>query len=263
MAYTYSPSGIEYAECDDSPKETWSETGLKATVELLTPWALRYALCEDIFGGNPLVYPPAPWSRAFAKEASCVPFGDGIPSADKKYNDYHKALVTVTFSFDSKGPQTTELISESLEPTAEFLTLDAKDLRWGSQGGDEMGDGDGPGVLLRGFNWVYTQHMVMNVPAAILTLASCCNAASVYARLLGLTFPAQTLLYQPPTLERKITVQQIEAWKITHRFSYKPNGWNKFWNPKTQSWSYVYHKDSSSPLIPYPPANFNPIFAVS
>jgi hypothetical protein len=261
MAHNYSPSGVEYAEQDGSPQESWTDKGLRSSVKLLTPWDLRYFLVDDILGSS-LLYPPAPFSQARATEATIVPFGDGIPSANKKYHTYPQADVTITFAYDSNGPQTTDLISESLEPTAEFLTIDNKDIRWDSQSGDPVGPGDSPGLMLRGFTWVYTQHKVFNVPSIILSLGSCVNASAVVAPLLGLTFPPQTLLYQPPTLQRKITSQEIEAWSITHRFAYRPQTWNKFFNPKTGSFSFVYHKDSSSPLIPYTPASFDPIFYV-
>ena len=42
------------------------------------------------------------------------------------------------------------------------------------------------------------------------------------------TFPAETLLYNPPRLERDITTEGARAWRVTYRFTYRPEGWNKF-----------------------------------
>jgi hypothetical protein len=140
------------------------------------------------------------------------------------------ALVTINYS--TKEPE--ELIAESLEPTAEFITLDYRRFRWGAANGDPVLEGEAPGKLLHGLNLVRTYYKIANPPAAILTLPGSVNNGAYNSSLLGLTFPVETLLFQPPQLSRKIDTEGAKKWDMTLKFTFKPEGWNKFWRAKTQ-----------------------------
>lgn len=264
MGISYST--IQYSEVDGSPDENWTFNGLTATVKLLTPWYLRYALTCDILS-NRRLYPWIPGSMATAREATITPFGPGIPNADKMSFDYELALVTFKYIYDSHKPEGKdgrgEIASISLEPTAEFLTVDPTDFHWGSSTGDTLLENEAPGKIVRGIDLVYTQFEVSAIPIAILALPSCCNNTPLAIPVIGLTFAAETLLYQPPGIEKRITVDQKEKWKLTHRLSFKPTGWNKFWRAKTQQYEEMYYKGSSTPYKNYPPASFDPVVAVS
>jgi len=82
------------------------------------------------------------------------------------------------------------------------------------------------------------------------------NSAAYFSRLLGLTFPAETLLYGPPDSQRRITANASEppAWTLTHKLVYQASGWNKFWNPRTGKYDKIYRNGVE--YKNHPPASF-------
>ncbi len=56
----------------------------------------------------------------------------------------------------------------------------------------------------------------------------------------SLTFPAETLLFQPPTIQRTINAIGELTWTVRYRFTFKPNkdkggtprGWNWYFRAK-------------------------------
>jgi hypothetical protein len=84
--------------------------------------------------------------------------------------------------------------------------------------------------------------------------------------LLGITFPAQTLLFNPPTINRKITTAGAQAWTVACRFSYRASGWNKSWRAATQQWEQVYYRNpsgsgSTAPYNNFSTADFSQVLA--
>ncbi len=249
---------VDVSEMNDSPQEEWSEKGLTATVRLMVPWAYRTTLVGEIVG-NWQVYPRNPQSGARATSATVVPYPGALTGQllwTPDATTFEQALVTIKYVRDSQTPETADLISEQLSPTAEFLTLDPKDFSWDIAGKQPLKEGEAPGLLVRGLEYTVTQHKVFNIPAACLTLPGSVNAAAYFSRLLGLSFPAETLLYSPPDSQRKITANAEEppAWQLTHKLAYKPQGWNRFWNPRTGKFDKIYRKGVE--YKNHPPASF-------
>jgi len=181
---------------------------------------------------------------------------------------YEKALVTVEYARTPAENQTSpDAFSESLEPTAEFLTLDPTKFAWLKQGDPaaiyKLAENEAPGKLLRGLAYVHTRYNQTSIPADVQTLLGCINADAVIALTLGRTFEAHTLLYTPPTLIRTVNEEGIGTWTITRRFIYKPNwedgsamGWNYFWRAETQKYERIYLYNTDTPVDVYPEANF-------
>lgn len=249
------------AVCDeiaDSPREEWGEKGLVATVHLKVPWDYRTLVVGDIVG-NMQLYPRIPASMARAKTASVLPFQSGqqqmlgsyVDACDYEYAD-------ITIRYEAGGPESEELFSEELTPTAEFLTLDPKNFFWDAAKKKPLKEGEAPGKLIRGLEYTVTQYKVLALPVAILTLPGTCNASAYMARILGLTFPAETLLYNPPKCTRKISSNATDppSWTVAHSLLYKASTWNKFWNPATGSFDQIYDKNGNV-YKNHPTANFS------
>lgn len=219
------------------------ETGFSASVTLRCAWADRFLLMEDIMGN---VWPHC--NGAWANKASSQPDKSSYITVDQSC-EYIHALVTVQY-----GTKVRDLFSESLEPTAEFITLDHKGFRWG--GDDPLLEGEAPGMLQKGLNLVRTSYQLAAIPAATLTCVGCSNLAAYTSTMLGLTFGAQTLLFQPPTMNRTFKTTGTEGWTLQTKFAYKPQTWNRFFRSKTNAWESITYINGT-PYLPYPPATFS------
>jgi hypothetical protein len=194
------------------------------------------------------------------QSVSFAPFSEDVEDEDGDTTRarYSHAQLTVTYgnATFAGDPDNADapLFEETLEPWAEFLTQPAQGFKWGSTTGDALKDEEAPGKLFRGVNWVYTRPSVINIPPAVLSLCGSVNSNAIHAKSLNLDFAAETLLYNPPLLRRAVTSDGTGAWSLEYRFSYKPQGWNRFWRAKTQAWDRIYN--STGPADPYPTGDF-------
>ncbi len=255
-----------FSELWDKASESVEENGYKATMGFKCTWANRNAVLGYWLGNGGLLYPRNEASGARARSGTAVPLGaqssnvllDGGPGC---IGVWDHALVTINFAYDNVTPdqgQGGELISETLEPTAEFVSTDPIGLAW--YDGTALTKDEAPGKLIRGINYTYTRHFVTALPEPALTFFGSSNASSITAVLLGLTFGAETLLYSPPQCQRKWDqTMQTAGWSVTYRFSYKYPGWNWQWRGKTATWEQIRIRGSGVPSSwtiykQYPPA---------
>jgi hypothetical protein len=236
---------VAYAEELGSPTETRTNNGIEATRILRCDWSDRYDLEAEILAAGGEQYPFRSATGLRARSIAIRPANGEIldASGDPTMASYQQALLTVAYRTPTTGDAEEvgdALISESLEPWTEFYTLDWSKFRWGATDGPPIKENEAPGRLVRGVDYIFTRHESATIPAAAFSLIGKVNVASVTATLLGVTFGAQTLLYKPPTLQRSITTDGAEAWKIIYRFSYRPEGWNRFWRPETATFVQLY-----------------------
>lgn len=274
------PAGvtIPYEEIDGSPTEGFDEKGFRAERQLVCAWADRFDLQDQLLGaatvdqnGNTQYVSPSPYPHkpnlASALSASAEPFaGRCLPaSGDVRLASYDKALVRVQYGTrpgsitgGDGGGNGEPYIEETVEPFAEFLTYSPEGLHWGSTTGPALKDAEAPGKLIKGFNWNYTRHRVLRIPAAYWTLIGLVNNGPVTSLSLGFTFGTETLLFNPPRLGRQIasigTGTYGLAWTVSLLMSYKPDGWNKFWRGKDNGWQQIYN--AGGLVKPYTTAAF-------
>jgi hypothetical protein len=239
MALEY--SSVDCAEEFDSYKEDFSvDGGPSASVVLRCKYSDRYALADDLLSNAATPPQMAGFAKPpQARRCGIRPFtGDEVAnpfSVDGQVILYAEALVTVEYS-----TQVMDLVSESIEPTAEFLIQDYRRLRWGSAVGEPILEAEAPGRLYQSCNIVRTLYYVANVPPEVLSLVGKVNDAPWVSGLLGLTFDTETLLYQPPNVGRKIATNGSDGYTMATKFTYKPQGWNTYWRAKTQSFEQQY-----------------------
>lgn len=230
------------------------ESGMAASVMLRCNWADRHALVEDILGGG-RVYPNTGFlNPPLAASAAIKPAPTNYGVTGQSI-DYVHALVTVNYSNEVEKTGT-DLVSESLEPTIEFLTEDYRRFRWSAADGDPLLEGEAPGRQFHSLNLVRTLYNVVSMPAAVRTAIGGVNDAVYNSALLGLTWNAEELLYHPPNLSRVIKTDGIAGWTLTMKFSDKPEGWNKYWRAKTQTWEAIFLADGGGEYKSYPPKSF-------
>lgn len=253
-----------YEEVDESPVEAYTSRGFEARRILQCDWQDRLVLAGQLRGGlqagqQGYTYtPPQPYPHytpAVVADVRIEPFGAPRASGVATELNYELARLTVEYRIPERGSDEQALVSESLEAAAEFLTLPAEKFYWDSQAATPISESEAPAKLLRMLDWVYIRHQLVEVPSAVLGLVGCVNASAVTSTTLGLTFPAETLLYNPPRLQREFTTEGAKAWSATFRFTYRPDGWNKF--PRRGSGVFQNMYDAGGQVFrPYTPADF-------
>lgn len=266
---------VAFEELASSPRERFTEAGFEATRLLKCAWQDRIELCNQLLGSvqgsgpqamhvTPARYPHFP--RAQVRAVTIEPFDSAVDAhrGNEQVADYQHARLTVQYatgSYDTHqvndDPHGDTYVTESLEPTAEFVTLSPQGLFWENvpaSSGKVLAEDEAPGKIIRGMDWIYTRHLLPTVPQAAFSLIGSVNDAAVDSRTLGYRFAPGTLLYNPPTIRRVITAQAAAAWDLTYRFSYRPATWNKVWRTATGSFEPLYNEQG--PYQIYPGADF-------
>ncbi len=231
----YSPV-VTCAEELGSYKEGASRTGSpEASVDLRCLWGVRHALMTDLLA-NARVWPHGSYTRPpVAFSCAIKPFNTTTSSTGQSIN-YDDAIISVVYNHQSK-----DLVSESLEPTADFITLDHRFFRWNAANGSPLKQNESPGKLRRGLNLARTLY---NVPqpltGQLLTAVGGVNQAQYVSTLLGLTFPIGTLLFTPPNLQITVDTQGTDGYTVAMKFMYRPEGWNKYWRAESQSYQEIF-----------------------
>ena len=228
------------------------ESGIEASVTLRCAWANRHALVADVLSGTKQ-WPHGSWTQPPVGVSASIKPEKDKGTASGQSIDSSTALVTVKYSTKIK-----DLINETLEPNAEFLLQDYKRFRWGSATGDPLLEGEAPGKLFRGLNIVRTiYYWAPPLPISLLEVIGHVNYSSYTSAQLGLTFPPETLLYQPPQLERVVKSDGSVAITATLKFSYKPDTWNKYWRGKSQQYEEIFDVNGATAFKSYQPGDFS------
>jgi hypothetical protein len=239
-------------EHDAGHGESWDVDRWDATVQLRCTWANRHALVADLLGNQ------RPWPHSgfattpLAATASIEPVPTQYVTVGQSCT-YIEAIVTVGYSSDEEE----DLLAESLEPTAEFMTLDHKLFKWDN--GDPLVEGEAPGKVTRSLSIVRQMFKLASIPSEVRTCIGKSNDVEYVSALLGMTFPAETLVYEPSPMNRTITTAGDKGWNVALKFNYKPEGWNKFWRTKTQDWHRFIVAATGAQYDNYEPDDFSNI----
>ncbi len=248
---------VSYVEDHGSPREELGSNGFTAVRDLICAWSLRHTLAANLLRGQGALYEPQPLIPVRAIRVGIQP----VPAEQRGVGSvalYEKSRLTVEYGRPEKN--TSLLISESLEPAVEYLTLDFEDFRWAADATKTLQENEAPGKAHYSAYYVITRYEVAVIPLAVLNLMDTVNQYPVVAPTLGLTFGAETLLYSPPVMSRNITVDEIEAWNLTFRFAYKKTGWNVFFRQETGEHERIYHEsDLVNPHLNHQLADFSPL----
>ena len=231
MSYPYG-FATPCTEMAGSPQEAVTLDSFRATVRLRCAWTNRIALANEAALFHR--YPRMLYARC--KSITVAPMPENGPNGvDSIGLTYESAIVQLEYVFDKDTPDESgsDLFSESIDPTAENLTLDPANFWWKS-GGEALKDNEAPARLLKGLDYVLTLYNRPSIPTAAFALVGFVNDAPFATRTLGKVWLLGTLLFNPPNCQRKVTMGPTPSltWTTTYRFAYKPDGWNKFWNPR-------------------------------
>ena len=134
---------VSYSELQTSPTEGISRSGIKtATRKLICAWADRWTLMTELLSED---YENEADPNMKCTGSTSAPFPAANTGATTVAT-YEKAIVTATYSIltvSLEEDEGGEEKSESIEPTAEFLTVDGTDMLWGANAVVDEGDGKG------------------------------------------------------------------------------------------------------------------------
>lgn len=232
MSLVYST--VDCAEVYDTRRESGDIlSGYTASVVLQVNKANKDALVLDLLVNQrtcPFISGP---NSPTAKNCAVSPITTGSnPAIDQGY-DYEEYNVAVNYS-----NTISTLVVEEIEPIAEFIRLDPRMFRWAS--GAPLTDGEAPGFLYQSMNLIFKYVNQPLVPSLILTAPGKVHNATWTSPTTGLSYPAETLLFCPGPLSNTYTTGGSTGFSYATKFAYKPNGWNKYWRPKSQAWESMY-----------------------
>jgi len=248
---------------------------VSGTMRFRVAWEDALTFAQEVLGRTvemdgrlvrylPLTHPLS--DTCVAMSTSIQPFGkpSGADAAGRL--TYEAAIVDVNFEAEGGGvdpaDETETLVEESLEPNVEMLTWPGAGLFWDSAKtvpvtSDEIASEVKPVYTM---DWVYRRRGLRSLPSAIVSLMGHVNASAVVSMSLGLTFEAETLLYNPPVISRTRTTDGWTAFDVTYRFTARPWSWNKFWRRGYDEPQPIY-KPNGSQFKPYPTGNFGELLA--
>ncbi len=261
---------VDHEEVDGSPVELFTERGFEARRILECAFSDRLKLSQELLGGTRLVgevyvytspqtYPH--YSSAVARDVRIEPFGGTVSGTSSTELEYELARLHVTYAIPDHtlGQEGEVLISESLEPAVEFLTLPHEKFYWDDQGTEPLNASEAPARIVRMIDWIYTRYKMVEIPPATLGLVGKVNSGSLTSITFNLTFPSESLLYNPPQLEREVTTDGTVTWKVTYRFTYRSESWNKFPKRGSETMQTIYREDGGGYSIfrPYELGDFS------
>jgi len=260
MPYPY-PEVSTWEEMSGSPVEKWSYFAFQSTVTLLCPWDERTLLAASIMSGGGEFYPRIPQSTARARNVDIVPFDAQVTGVSGAIaTKYEKAQITITY--DSNCPDG-DLIQESMEPSCDMLQLGIIGFAWGKwiprepdfdPTFSEIGEAhwikesplleeEGPAKVVPMFDWKLTIHKVIQVPDMMDEIVGKVNDRDIISPTLKQIFKKGTLLFNPPTASRTLTVDTNmtwqKTWELSYRFTHRVTGWNYYWRRATRKWHQI------------------------
>lgn len=258
---------MEYHELQGSPEESKEGAGeFRATRRFKVAWADRAALMDTLIGTE---YQPISGTFAICNRVSSAPFMEGQQQAvGPKDAAYEHAMITAEWNASSSGGSMgTGFISESLEPSAEYIRHDYTKLAWGTNNGRAVTPAEAPGHTRRSFDWVVTRYRLTAISASVLSYINTVNAlwrVAATPLFFGWNFPPETLLFSEPYFE----ASGGNTVTARYRLSYKPNwdytdplnpvarGWNWFWNQQNQNFERIFVRGTNKQVRHYQPVSW-------
>ena len=257
---------VELSEEHGSPTITITEDGLQAVHTYRCAWSDRFAWATLFLGSTTTI--PDTGLTAKCRQVQIRGFeaqqlGSGESAA------YAHALIEVTYDSraNDPGPEDDPNREEQLEAHVEFQTLQYNKYEWTN--GKALSEDEAPALQHRSWDYVVTLKGLAAIPAGIDDAIGCVNETEIVATspfLGGLVFPAETLLFTPPTMIRRYTPDG-DVVDVTFRFVYRPNwdrtgetpvarGWNWFWNAEEDAFMQIQSKETEEVFLVYPTADF-------
>ena len=237
---TLLPITIAHSEVKGSPRESISSEGkFSAERVLRCKWTERFLLADQLLhayevlaGGLLVVYGrPYPYNAsAYAKSISFENWaGNAKPIAgDTTLASYEWAHLNVHYEQSPANPNSAQIAEESLSTLGQFMmTTDPTKLYLQGKT-DPIEPGAVPTKYMPMTGWNYTLNQVKTLPPGWIQYKGYVNSSPIISTSLGMTFDAETLLYDGVEPSRTILASGAQAWRAPLKFLHRPGGWNKY-----------------------------------
>jgi hypothetical protein len=243
---------------DGFPIEQTTLDGFSAIRRVVLPWSDVDAYISHLATSDGLYpYDTASGATLFRAKIEKLPGSALSASGGSGYVTYQKARVTLWYSTDAPRYYGGLFYTEAVEPFREFNTLNNVDadgnqlMKWVTTNTDVE---EPQGVIMGGHTYVLTYHRATSIPANFFAAQGYCNSASVTCYSLGKTYAAQTLLHDSPYAKRQVILGGANRWMLRYRWIHRAAGWNKKYNPATNTWDNI--KIGSTTVTFQPTVNF-------
>jgi len=249
-----------YTEMYGYPQEQFGENGqMYVQRKLKCAWADRYAVLIEVAGNGGQVYPyyhsgsGLSTNLCVANGAGILPFGrmdkDLVGTNFASEAVYEYAIVTVQYSTTTAVKLGSVWVTEELQPTSRLINVNVTNPQQTWADASLVDPSDNIVRLETSFDYVVTYHHLTGIPPAAYAYPGYVNSAPVGSLLLGLTFNPETLLFTRPVVVRSFDPGIMSTFRLTYRFSFNPNEWNKHFHIN------AYQAMSGDPI--YPSVNFS------
>lgn len=252
---------VTFQELDGSPTFDVTVTGAKVTRQFKVAWGDIDSFIAETLGSADNDISNAVCSSCKISRHPGQNLGFG------SWSSYESAIVIAVYD-----TWTHPTVTESFSPSAEFLTLDCENFKWASDD-TELVPEEAPGRLITTLDYTQTWKNLSTIGTTMFNLIGHVNNAainfhSMNALLSNISYPAQTLLFHPPTIEKSYDpISKSFKFGVTYRFTYRPNwdgdtarGWNYFWRAATGTFDSFQRIDTSEDMLIYPVANFTVLY---
>lgn len=222
---------VDYEELDGYPRSAWDEGHFDAERRVLVAWEDRVTFLTELDQYANLQYPydDGP-SEALVKRVKIFPFD--CPQNEGSLAEYNWSVIQILHS--TRGPKwSTGLgayIHETFRPGSQYLGVDGGNLRWSSDDA-KVEPGDHPTLDYTLGEYTVTFYRLLTVPAWVLTRPGVCNSNVVAAKILPLSFAAQTLKYNGCTIDAEWSLGKLLRYTVSAKYLFKASKWNYYWRP--------------------------------
>lgn len=274
-----SSSGISYEELsrgpvgNESAKEDYRHDKISAVRILKAKWSDRIDLVRDLMGGvssvggalvyvAPDTYPEFDkcFVRGISVQGITKPLNTGPESmANYEFAELRVMYETPDLSNFADDPTSTNLISESVDLSGEFITIPESSLWWVSSGKELKHQA---GLIIGAMDYTLMLHRHPAPPfGAALNLVGKVNSTP-FSPIGSFTFAADHLLFLGLHSARNVAVSAtgkaiVTAWDVAYKFKWRSKSWNEYFNRDLGGWDRVVTASGSPP---YDGGNFATLY---
>lgn len=242
---------VTYAEMQGYPTGRWADGDFYGKRRLKVAWSDASALLEELENTSwPYADGPnlcTPW------QAIIKPFPHVRMDGTNSIASYDWAMIDVDYT--TKGPVWNDTLSISVYETTSPYTrvhkikADSK-LYWDAT--CETGIDYSPICEWHGLKYKLTFSGLDSAPTPALDYIRYVNSNDVGTYTLGLSFPAETLMFAGATVDSKFNWGKLARYSVTYNFIYWPAGHNKMFRPGS-GFVDVYYKNANGDGVLYEP----------
>jgi|GEM_PF-4486499 len=258
---------VDHWDCQGTPLRFVTEDGMKGIRQVHMAWSDVGTFLDQIWDSGNNRWPAeydSNWA-AYIWKVKAGPMENSQSSAQNEhYLSYNDAVLTLEYNSNVAALNSTGVVSETFDGVDLWQSLGHRNLMWNS------GQVDDPTYLKPDEQstvqiatpkalYIREEKGVISIPSGCVSCIGHTNNTLVHADVLGINFPAGTLMYKKPRISRQFTTEGYTRYRIIHTAEFDPQYWNKFLRKATGQFEYVYNENGEQ--FEYPTADLNTCYS--